>query len=102
MKNSILYTQKTLQRAGIPIFLITTGSHRACINNLRTAVCFAMAYELDQPQMHIASLLNIKQPSVSKNLKRHYRLYNYDPDYTEIYDTILLSLKKANLIPTEH
>jgi len=94
----ILVSPDTLQRAGIPLCILWTGSHRPSVVNLRTALCFALYFELQQPQLYIASLLEIAQSTVSDHIKRHFQRYNHDPDYTDTYDSVIKALKKARLI----
>lgn len=89
-----LYSAETLTKAGIPMYIVSSGERNRSIVNLRMALCFALVVEMKQPQIYVASLLNISQSSVSQNLKRHYELYNHDENYTEIYDSALKSIKK--------
>ncbi len=95
---STLYSFETLSQAGIPLFLCTTGSHKPSVVDLRTAVCFSLVVVLHHPGIYVASLLNIDPSAVSRHLKRHYRLYLHDSDYTDVYDSCIARLKKAGLL----
>lgn len=84
--------------AGVPIHLCWSGSTKTAIVNLRIVVCFILVVRLKQPQIYVADLLQVRQGTVSKCVKRHYMLFPDDRDYTSLYLATEMSLEIAGIL----